>query len=80
MFDYEKIHNEVEDYEFDYEKFVDTYVIEPGPAQYTVRFSAPDSYGVWCIMWSGPITQDGVIELMNQDAHGNISIIDIRHW
>lgn len=63
---------------FDYEKFVNTYEVKRQPTVYSARFNALDDKGMWCVMCSGPITQDGVVELMNQDAQGNISLIDIR--
>ena len=63
---------------FDYKEFVNTYEAKPAPTQYSARFYAPDDNGDWVIMWSGIITQDGVIELLNQDAQGNIQLIDIR--
>lgn len=63
---------------YDYDKFISTYVVKYQPTVYWARFTAPDDNDVWRITRSGPITQDGVIELLNQDAQGNIQLIDIR--
>lgn len=63
---------------FDYKEFVKTYEVKPAPTQYSAHFYAPDDTGDWCIMWSGLITRDGVIELMNQHDEGNISLTDIQ--
>lgn len=65
---------------FDYEKFIQTYAATADGKNFVAWFTYPDERGVWAPECSGAITGDGVIELMNQDAQGNILIISIRHW
>lgn len=62
---------------FDYKQFAKTYEVKPAPAQYSAHFYAPDDTGDWRSTYSGLITRDGVIELLNQHEQGNISLTNI---
>lgn len=74
MFDYEYVDR------FNYEKFIDTYATTADYKSFVAWFSSPDEKGVWTPTTVGPITLDGVIALLVQDAVGNIADIQIRHW
>lgn len=65
---------------FNYEKFIDTYSTIPDYRSFVAWFSSPDENGVWAPTTAGPITLEGVISLLFQDAVGNIADIQIRHW
>ena len=65
---------------FDYEKFIETYATTADYKNFVAWFSNRDEKGVWSPTTAGPITIEGVVELLAQDAVGNIADIQIRHW
>ena len=65
---------------FDYEKFIQTYATTADYKNFVAWFLCPNEKGVWWPMTVGPITLDGIKELLAQDAAGHIADIQIRHW